>query len=116
MRVFHLTGDLMLSSQAASAAARVGASYALGASPESLISSGGDPVDVVLWDLACGNDPASETAERIRQKAPAARIVAYAPHVHEDRLAAAQAAGCDEVLSRGQFVRDLARLCGALRS
>ena len=31
------------------------------------------------------------------------RIIAFGPHVHEDRLAAAREAGCDEVMSRGQF-------------
>jgi hypothetical protein len=34
-------------------------------------------------------------------------IVAYAPHVHEDRLRAATEAGCNEVLSRGQFDRQM---------
>jgi len=30
-------------------------------------------------------------------------VVAFGPHVHEERLAAAREAGCDEVLSRGEF-------------
>jgi hypothetical protein len=31
------------------------------------------------------------------------RVVAFGPHVHEERLAAARNAGCDEVVSRGEF-------------
>lgn len=31
------------------------------------------------------------------------RVVAFGPHVHEQRLAAAREAGCDLVVSRGQF-------------
>jgi hypothetical protein len=31
------------------------------------------------------------------------RIIAFGPHVQEGRLAAAREAGCDEVISRGQF-------------
>ncbi|MDZ4780441.1 MAG: histidine kinase [Planctomycetia bacterium] len=30
-------------------------------------------------------------------------VVAFGPHVHEDRLQAARNAGCTEVLSRGKF-------------
>jgi CheY-like chemotaxis protein len=35
--------------------------------------------------------------------APPAAIVAYGPHVHTAKLNAARQAGCDEVLTRGQF-------------
>lgn len=38
------------------------------------------------------------------------RIVAFGPHVHEDRLNAARAAGCDTVLSRGRFFQEIGRL------
>ena len=31
------------------------------------------------------------------------KILAFGPHVHAKRLADARAAGCDEVLSRGEF-------------
>lgn len=108
----------MLSSQAAGAAGRAGASYLQSAALEKLSTvddeqSNRQSIDVVLWDLACGGDSLAEVAKRIGELAPGARIVAYAPHVHEDRLAAAQAAGCHEVLSRGQFVRNLPRLCSA---
>jgi hypothetical protein len=39
-------------------------------------------------------------------------IVAFGPHVHEGRLAAAAEAGCDEVLSRGQFFAQLDAIVG----
>lgn len=35
-------------------------------------------------------------------------VVAFGPHVHERVLAAAKAAGCQRVLSRGQFIREAA--------
>lgn len=37
-------------------------------------------------------------------------IVAYGPHVHEHRLQLAREAGCDEVLTRGQFDASLPKL------
>ena len=100
----------MLSSQASGAAARAGARFRQGAKLDSQDAAAGEPTDVVLWDLACEGASPAETTRRLREIFPQARIAAYAPHVHEDRLAAAKAAGCDEVLSRGQFVRELNRL------
>lgn len=37
-------------------------------------------------------------------------VIAYGPHVHEQRLEAARQAGCDEVLTRGRFDATLPRL------
>jgi hypothetical protein len=47
------------------------------------------------------------------QNSPLA-ILAYGPHVHEDRLAAARAAGCDAVVSRGQLDREADSLLATL--
>jgi hypothetical protein len=38
------------------------------------------------------------------------RIIAFGPHVHEEKLASAQRAGCDVVVSRGQFFAQLESL------
>ena len=38
------------------------------------------------------------------------RIIAFGPHVHEEKLAAAKRAGCDVVVSRGQFFAQLESL------
>jgi hypothetical protein len=38
---------------------------------------------------------------------PPRKIVAFGPHVHEAKLAAARSAGCDEVISRGRFHAEL---------
>jgi hypothetical protein len=42
----------------------------------------------------------------VRAAAPAARIVAFGPHVDDALLAAARADGADLVLPRSQFFRD----------
>jgi hypothetical protein len=39
--------------------------------------------------------------------ASATRTIAFGPHVHEERLAAARHAGCDRVVSRRQFFSQL---------
>lgn len=61
-------------------------------------------VGLVVLDLnVVGLDP-GELVPRLRSQLPSgAAIVAFGPHVHESKLAAAADAGCDRVLSRGQF-------------
>jgi CheY-like chemotaxis protein len=44
-------------------------------------------------------------AELRRQCATSLHIMATGPHVHEVSLKEAKAAGCDEVVTRGQFER-----------
>jgi hypothetical protein len=57
----------------------------------------------VLIDL---EHPEANVAELVKELLPSERrpkLVAYGPHVKESMLAAAEAAGCDLVLSRGEF-------------
>ena len=59
---------------------------------------------LVLLDLNTPGVNLADLIPALRDAAnPPRSIIAYGPHVHEDRLAAAAAAGCDEVLTRGQF-------------
>jgi hypothetical protein len=57
---------------------------------------------VVLVDLARHGDAVGA----LRAAAPAARIVAFAPHVDGDLLAAALTAGADLALPRSRLFRD----------
>jgi hypothetical protein len=58
--------------------------------------------DLVLVDLARNAD----LVPAIRAAAPAARIVAFGPHVDTGALARAAADGAEVVLARSQFFRD----------
>jgi CheY-like chemotaxis protein len=70
---------------------------------DSLIKQAADG-DLVVLDLSSGNVSPAEIVARLHNMSnPPAGIVAVGPHVHEARLAAARDAGCDEVLTRGQF-------------
>ena len=64
--------------------------------------------DVVIIDLARFGD----VVAAIRAAAPDARIVAFGPHVDDELLQQARAAGADSVLPRSQFFRDPAAACG----
>lgn len=112
--LIFLSADLMFASRfhATAADANVETQGALSAQQAlSAIERGG--VTGVCVDLETPGLDVTAFVTAARQHGPIA-IVAYGPHVHEQRLAAAQKAGCDRVLSRGQFDRQLPELVHAL--
>lgn len=68
------------------------------------------PVRLILLDLnAC--DQVATVVSDIRAVVPAdVPIVAFGPHVHTDKLQAAKTAGCQQVLTRGQFHQQAGRV------
>lgn len=48
--------------------------------------------------------------DKLRSSYATARVVAFGPHVQTDRLSGAAAAGCDQVLTRGQLNSQIDRL------
>lgn len=93
MRIVALVGDLMDRSRIS--AALPTATFAVDA-------AGARGADVVVIDLAGHAD----AVEAVREAAPGALIVAFAPHVDDDRLRSAGVAGADRVLPRSRFFRD----------
>jgi CheY-like chemotaxis protein len=62
------------------------------------------PPWVVVLDLNSPDIDPAVIVPRLRELlAPPRSIIAFGPHVHEEKLSAAQAAECDLVLTRGQF-------------
>src|SRR5688572_15389419 len=106
MSVLFLSSDLMFSSRLTAAGQRLGVEVVSVSSIEAAADRlQGDSIDLVICDLSSTGAETQNMVERLRQSQPRLPIVAYAPHVHEERLRAAAEAGCDEVLSRGQFDR-----------
>lgn len=112
MPVYYLTSDLLFSSRVAGAASNLGVDLQVVGSVAQLLQRANVSIDckLVLVDLTLSSLELDAAVQAIREHLPQAKIVAYGPHVHEERLAAAAAAGCDEVLSRGQFDREFGRL------
>lgn len=109
--VLYLTGDLLFSSRVSGAAANLGVPLQVCGSVDKLLElAAHTAAPMVLIDLTLAGVDLQSAVPAIRTKLPEAKIVAYGPHVHEERLAVAKAAGCDEVLSRGQFDREFGRL------
>lgn len=107
MTVVLITKDLMFSSRVSGAANRLDLSMLVVGSFDDLHT----PVEYALVDLTTPGLDINELVTNLRQLAPPPKsIIAYGPHVQEERLAAATAAGCDLVLTRGQFDRQLPEL------
>lgn len=104
MFCLYLTGDLLFSSQVTGAAARVGLPLRVVGSAEALLAScASEAVSAVVLDLSAPGLSVADLAPKLKKLGRPPTVVAYAPHVHGETLAAAQAAGCDLVLTRGQF-------------
>lgn len=65
---------------------------------------------VVFADLSDASFPATDSAKRIREAAPDARLIGFASHVDLKPLKAAREAGFDHTLSRSEFTARLAEL------
>ena len=115
MRAILLSTDLMVVSHVRGAAARTGATLDTASNADDAAAiCQREQADLLLVDLATPVSALSVFVNRLKGDAAAApTIVAFGPHVHAERLEAARQAGCDTVISRGQF---FAGIDGLLRS
>jgi DNA-binding response OmpR family regulator len=105
MNVVLLSGDLMTVSRVEGAAKQMGATTQAVANAnraaELCLAS---DVSWLIVDLSLPElDIAALVSQVKAADESAMRIIAFGPHVHEERLATARDAGCDLVVSRGEF-------------
>ena len=114
--ILLLSSDLMLIASAQGAAEWHGQALSAVPSVEALVvAARDDSVQMVVIDLRLQGLNVGELAPKLREQLPdGARIIACGPHVHREALAAAAAAGCDEVITRGEFERRINSLAGEL--
>lgn len=62
-----------------------------------------EAISLILIDLSSLSGAVAEAILSLKTIFPAAKLIAFGPHVHLPLLEAATAAGCDEVLTRGQM-------------
>jgi DNA-binding NarL/FixJ family response regulator len=116
MEVVLLSNDLMVVSRVSGAAASSGAVLRVAGSAAAAIAHLDErTANLVVIDLGL---PAIELEPFISSVKTdgehSARVIAFGPHVHAERLAAARSAGCDAVLSRGQFFAQVDALMGGI--
>lgn len=108
--VVFLSSDLMFTSRLVGAAAAVDVALQCVTNAAELPAKLTDHCRLVLIDLKAPGLDLPALVHAIRQTAPQARLVAFGPHVEEASLTAAVQAGCDMVLSRGQFNKQYVEL------
>ena len=104
--VLFLSSDLMFSSRVGGAAARANVSLQTAGSinvAQAYAVADAEVPRLVILDLSTPGLDVAASVAAWRALAHPPRIVAYAPHVHEGKLAAARAAECDAVYTKGQF-------------
>lgn len=103
MTILLVTNDLACVASVSGAAKRAGRELRTAMNPAA-IDDMLDGAKLVIFDLNTAGLDLGLLVPRLRARLPAgATILAFGPHVHEAKLAAATAAGCDRVLARGQF-------------
>ena len=95
--------DLFFASQVTGVASRLGHRVVMEGNPQQAMTRAGEPgCRCVILDLGLpGLAPADLIAALPGNKRP--RVIAFDAQVNESRIAAARAAGCDAVYTRGQF-------------
>jgi CheY-like chemotaxis protein len=105
MSAVLLSTDLLGMSKITGAAQRAGCALATAASAADLMARiAAAPARMVVIDLSTTRlDLAALVRDLRALPEPPVAVLAFGPHVHEERLQSARDAGCDAVLSRGQF-------------
>ena len=109
MDVWLLSADYFFSSQLQGNLQRLGHRLNQIDSGDKLLEkiTTGGPECVVLIDLSLPKMDFEIVSQMRAAASPPKAIVAFGPHVAEDKLKSAEAAGCDQVLTRGQAHREL---------
>ncbi len=109
MQLILLSSDLMLASAAQGAADRHGAGLTVTADASAALKACSDGATrLLVVDLRTPALDIDRLVSELRSGSSAnTHVMACAPHVHEALLERAAAAGCDEVVSRGEVERRL---------
>ena len=109
MTVLYLTQDLFFSSRVGSIAKQMGVDVTIVSTLDQLQEKLSLGPSVIFVDLEHRSDPVA-VMNLVKGISPRPATFAYGPHVKESLLAAAQAAGFDHVLSRGQFDKQIGQI------
>jgi len=112
--VVLISSDMMVSSRVRSTSQAAGAALQIVVSPADLAVKLGEETRLVIVDLSQPQLNLPDVIAAVRESSPAARIVAFGPHVADKLLALARKAGCDEVMTNGEFHREQLALIGRL--
>jgi CheY-like chemotaxis protein len=113
MAILLLTNDLMASSRAAGTARQSGTTlHTVANSVAALQQLQEAAYSLAIVDLTTVGSAIGALVEDLKRIQPELSIMAYGPHVQEHLLEAARSAGCDRVLTRGQFHAQMTEIIG----
>jgi CheY-like chemotaxis protein len=111
-KVVALMDDLFFQMKLAETAKQLGVEVKVAANGEALMGLLEGAPKLVIVDLNARSQPL-EAIEKLRQKSKDIRVVGFLSHVQTQLATQAQAAGCNEVLPRSSFTRNLAAILSA---
>jgi DNA-binding NarL/FixJ family response regulator len=109
-KVLLVSGDLMIHSMVEGAVRTIGAELLVASGATCVTQATTQAPRFVLIDLGGNLPELADLVAQLRAAVPDAKLIAFGPHVHAAKLTAARAAGCDEVLTRGQFHAGISQL------
>lgn len=113
-RIVAIVPDLFFSAKITETAKHVGATVEFARSETELLGKTADPAALIVLDLnAAGMDTVSIVAKLKALPALAdTPCVGFVRHEMSELIAAARQAGCDQVLSRNAFSKNLPQILG----
>jgi len=100
----YLTSDLFFSSRVTSVARERDWPLEMAMTVDAVLGKAAkNDLGLLIIDLGKFGPRVAELMSDLRPRFPKMYVVAYGPHVDESTLESARQAGCDEVLSQGQF-------------
>lgn len=106
MKILLISTDLMASSQIQGAAMSLGAELVTCSPETAIMSAAAESPTLVVIDLTANVEDIAAVVSAAGEQP----VVAFGPHVHKKKLAAAAEAGCAEVFTRGKFCRTAAKI------
>ena len=113
-RVVALMDDLFFQMKLAETAKQLGVEVKVATNGEALMGLMESAPKLVIVDLNARNQPL-QAIEKLRQTRKDIRVVAFLSHVQTELAAQARAVGCDEVMPRSSFTRNLAAILNAAK-
>ena len=115
-KVLALVDDLFFQAKIMETAKLVGVELRTCTTPDALLGEVAKSAPrLVVIDLNARNTPLA-AIERMRAEAANIPLIAYLSHVQVDLAEQARAAGCQMVMPRSKFTRDLATILGRTKS
>jgi len=108
-RVVALMDDLFFQMKVAETAKHLGLELKVATNGDALLSLLEPTPNLVIVDLNARSQPLV-AIERLRAARKDLRVVGFLSHVQRDLAAQAEAAGCNEVMSRSAFTQNLAAI------